>query len=134
MKANELRIGNYVSYFGNSTVKIETIRKDVADYYLIGGIYRNGYTTFYNQIDVISPIPLTKEWLSEFGFVGIDNPNGTPSILYKIKGHPLIEIIFTVFPVTRYNLRCESEKEIQYVHQLQNLYFALTGEELNINL
>lgn len=23
---------------------------------------------------------------------------------------------------------------IQYVHQLQNLYFALTGEELNINL
>jgi len=25
-----------------------------------------------------------------------------------------------------------SEKEVKYIHQLQNLYFALSGEELTI--
>jgi hypothetical protein len=67
-------------------------------------------------------IPLTEEWLLKFGFAVTDGLFGNKyrkSIdLYTMKDKS-IGFVFDDYCIT-----------IQYVHQLQNLYFALTGQEL----
>jgi hypothetical protein len=61
------------------------------------------------------PIPLTEEWLLKFGFIW----HGDIKIL---KGY-----------LNNY-VDGNGETHLKYVHQLQNLYFALTNEELKIEL
>ena len=70
----------------------------------------------------VKPIPLTEEWLERFGFEYSDL-NGD-SGLWKI---PPFQIY------GKYNqFIYEYALDVNYVHQLQNLYFSLTGEELTI--
>jgi len=111
MEARELRIGNYVVFnYQNEKpkeVEVRYVAKDLA-------------------IGFMEPIPLTEEWLFRFGFEKCDNEfwffKGIFSISPSI-GHYEIVGSKLSFAVMR-NLK------IQFVHQLQNLYFALTGEEL----
>ena len=112
LRASELRIGNYVQLNTNIT------QVDVIDYNQI-------IATEFGLIELkyIKPIPLTEEWLLKFGFEtdNIEWWNGIISIgIYK-------DGLFYC-PTGKISLRIG--KEIQYVHQLQNLYFALTGKEL----
>ena len=104
MKATELRIGNWVLSPTEGEIQIE-----------------NGW-----QIDEgedVEPIPLTEDWLERFGFEYSDL-NGD-SGLWKI---PPFQIY------GKYNqFIYDYELDVNYVHQLQNLYFALTGEELKQN-
>jgi hypothetical protein len=71
------------------------------------------------------PIPLTEEWLIKFGFETdkIMFWNGVMSMGYYSDG-------FYYCPTSSIILK--RGIEIKYVHQLQNLYFALTGNELTI--
>ena len=112
MKTNELRIGNWVL---SCSEGIETKVGMIA----VG-------------IDIhFKPIPLTEEWLLNFGFEKrIDCINSLYCIL---AGRVLLEYDFrynTIDMINRVNFHIDIH--IQYVHQLQNLYFALTGEELTI--
>jgi hypothetical protein len=124
MKANQLRIGNYIQDFEDKPYyfQIESIENNNSDYWVT---YRNGSVSCI--VDALEPIPLTEEWLVKFGF--ISNPyadcydfNGIKLECDKTKG--------------RLELWCANiTGKIIYlisVHQLQNLYFALTGEELTI--
>ena len=106
MKANELRIGNYYNQFGNErTVTGETI-KDL--------------TNAPNEQLWCKPIPLTEEWLLRFGFEAIDDG-----------WYQKVEFTWNIYDyLVRWN---GNVINAQYVHQIQNLYFALTGEELTIN-
>jgi hypothetical protein len=71
-------------------------------------------------------IELTEDWLLKFGFT----KNETYSFIKIYSGLELMNISEKYF---RANLRGVSiRKEIKYVHQLQNLHLALTGEELTI--
>lgn len=121
MKANELRIGNLVSYRGkkegivsNLGNTFETIRD--FNYLPYGS----------DDINEYEPIPLTKEWLVKFGFKVAE----FESFKLKIKGFTImVDILGDI-------IDCYLESigtDIHYVHQLQNLYFALTNEELTIN-
>jgi capsid portal protein len=70
-------------------------------------------------------IPLTEEWLKRFGFKRQNNawngPHKNDFSLWNPPGEYGISLNDTIMcPV------------IEYVHQLQNLYFALTGEELTL--
>jgi hypothetical protein len=84
----------------------------------------------------IEPIPLTEEWLLKFGFnkdyksgyIGIDVHN-SDFVLTEPKKMGEWQNGY-VFQFTAGNV--PKFKEIFYVHKLQNLYFALTGEELTI--
>lgn len=103
IKANELRIGNWVMLAGA--------------YWQIG---------FAEEIDVhhFEPIELSPEILEKAGLTKSDKVD----IAYTIS-------IFTNLPdgkIHRYHK--EGLSEPKYLHQLQNLYFALTGTELEINL
>ena len=123
MEIRELRIGNYVRFYPKNdlifTVKclnetfaeIEYIDKD-------GTIY-NSSVDYENLI----PIPLTEEILLKFGYIGNEPVFSEKSTIFTFGIHKIWKP-FNIFLDEYYRF------EIKYVHQLQNLYFALTGEEL----
>lgn len=84
--------------------------------------------------DEFEPIPLTAEWLERFGFKeerrdswGIYDEFGFSIPDFEIERNNSGELRLSV-NVGEYHIG----KPIEYVHQLQNLYFALTGQELVI--
>lgn len=98
----------------------------------------------YSQISSISnnctfkPVPLTDEWLVKFGFEkGGSNRfnyidlNVDESFYIAVNGE---EGVFNCIVALDNGEEEISEciSHIKHVHQLQNLYFALTGEELEI--
>ena len=74
------------------------------------------------NLDYLEPIPLTQELLEKCGFEPFLNMLVKGGIGWT-EGDSLIQI-------------CEGMGAVECttLHQLQNLYFALTGEELNIKL
>ncbi len=121
MKATELRIGNLVN---NNNKPVEIRAKHIL------GINNNAY-------EFVEPIPLTEEWLVKFGFEkyweeikeGEFKGFKSDEHFYKdwIRFYNSNDNFYQLKSITGY-----VPITIQYVHQLQNLYFALTGEELTI--
>jgi len=127
LSAQELRIGNLVYYYVQDKIEGDHDVLNTIDYEDLRIIFGNGDTDY-------KPIPLTEEWLLKFGFTfakkrktyriyfhslqfrGIDN---------KIRMNMADDGFFYFYV---YNATIH----IEYVHQLQNLYFALTGNELTI--
>ena len=126
MKASDLRIGNWVNIFLND-VDYNTIQIKVDDLYYI--IQKNG---------VYEPIPLTEEWLTKFGFKYINTESSyltyaEPSHNYYLQMDVRkSDNKWIILDNTMSELIAFAMVDIIYVHQLQNLYFALTGEELII--
>lgn len=120
MKATELRIGNILDYHGRR-VRVRSIGCNID-----GNCAEFGYFTdsvgFTRNIDddFPKPIPLTEEWLKKFGFKRTLNTWKIDGL--KIYGYN--DIGYNTF------MSLENKIAIKYVHQLQNLCFALTGEEL----
>ena len=135
MKANELRIGNIVTHDDYSGEIFEVIsilpNPDMRNSYMIdtrGG--KNG--TWVNDISLVNPVPLTIKWLLKFGF--IQDLEEDVSYYAYAENCPYDRIEFNYLRdcwVLRDNEGMYYEGP-QYVHQLQNLYFAMTGEELEI--
>jgi hypothetical protein len=106
--ANELKIGNFVEI------------DQYPDYKIINQIEEGIDIDQCVKLNA-SPIPITEEWLLKLGFTS--NPYQDR---YE-KGQLHIECDKTKGEIC---LWIESMPHIKHVHQLQNLYFALTGEEL----
>jgi len=123
VKSSELRIGNYYNEFGITKI---------ADPNLILKLYQieiAGKTA----IDV-SPIPLTEKILIKCGFY--TEHCTSYSTKKPIKYITYHKSSFTFNPLQN-NWWYEGKilrTQPKYVHQLQNLIFALTGTELEINL
>lgn len=118
MKANELRIGNYINIDLPISNEGKLTRIGAINSKKVNGV----------EITKYKPIPLTEEWLIKFGFIfGI-------KLHDFVKGkHQFVEFnvlngYFSESGVFYYSMKTQ----IKYVHQLQNLYFALTGEELTL--
>lgn len=107
MKASELRIGNFVIQGGEIT-RVEQLKRSIDDW---------DKTNHMRTMDC-DPIPLTEEWLLKLGAKKdkIDNT-------YYLSE---LEIMLPNF----FRYKTSIISRIDYVHQLQNLYFVLTGEEL----
>lgn len=128
MEIKELRIGNLVylknnmpSYF----MSISGFNNDI--------IYSNNPSLRTDRqitIEDIEPIPLTEEWLFKFGYKKFLD-------MFTIYDEFYLESIRAQYiNKDGWHARIGNDMhtmcEIIYVHQLQNLYFALTGEELKI--
>jgi len=111
MKANELRIGNWVEQPNDGVTRVTAILNDLQIK------TETGYIDKYCR-----PIPLTEEWLLKFGFRGNERQ--------RVKRFVGLEIYTK--DLWRYNTKGNNALVVEYVHQLQNLYFALTGEELEL--
>lgn len=120
MKASELRIGNFIEQ-PNGLNQVFSI-----DAY--GGVINT-----YEQED-IKPIPLTEEWFLKFGFYKDDRGEEDSVCRFDISGKFMFS--FHLMPDgkinTWYNNEYPEHGVVKFVHQLQNIYFALTGEELEI--
>jgi hypothetical protein len=133
MKVQELRIGNLVEFDGVN-YKVESI-------HLEGCVGLNDIMYEEVNIDDLKPINLTEEWLIRFGFK-IGNIDKLRDKHYVIRSGPMDIIISGVGfwdVYTIYNPFNEKNKNLNiitnnigldYIHQLQNLYFALTGKEI----
>jgi hypothetical protein len=142
MKANELRIGNYVTDDDGvsiySVARVETWNNgDDFNVYVL----ELGRKERYLEGD-FKPITLTEEWLLKFGFNKIvyDSEETGYSVEYNLEVNKDIFISYLDdFSCAIFASEERRSKDfgvlpkweaIRYVHQLQNLYFALTGEEL----
>ena len=120
MKSNELRIGNYLQIDSLTDGSNTIVDIDLFHLNEIGSIKYQ-----YN------PIPLTEEWLIKFGFY-ISNRKGS-----TITDYVIVKDNFGYFEVFCIDITkglgfAGCKYKIKHVHQLQNLYFALTNEELTI--
>jgi hypothetical protein len=118
IKASELYIDKYyyqvVEEYEPCTPKI--IKWNQSNWYAIGECIE--------FIEWFEPIPITEEWLIKFGF----EKNS-----YWFKDDNMLR-----FGLIDNKLHCSIGNDengflynrINYIHQLQNLYFALTGQEL----
>jgi len=133
MKASELRIGNLVKDQSDknrvwSVVGISNITIDVRD---LGG------TSEHPQLcEFIQAIPLTEEWLLKFGFKNVEGWGfEIPITEHGGDGACVIALYhgqYYIIPADGPTIGHWINAPIQYIHQLQNLYLALTGEELEI--
>ena len=127
LKASELRIGNYIKLMFNYE-DYEPLQVTLDD--LVG--------VDKKQADY-EPLPLTEDWLYKFGFENIDKGDND-YITYTDPNHDYYLQIdvrrkdgkYSILDNSFDDLRDFSMVDIMYVHQLQNLYFVLTGEELKI--
>lgn len=129
IEPNELRIGNLIC------------RKDLASgadrfervVHLSEEATTTGPIKVLVRYEDLQPIPLTEDWLKWCGFEGSYFPNqhGAINATLQIGYFTLYYYYFTDRNYTVYEL-ADEKVELKHVHQLQNLYFALTGEELEI--
>lgn len=132
--SNQLRIGNWVmAPMGLTTESYETKDFNTLIPYRIVFISEN-----YGHAELFQPIPLSPEILKNAGLKykkcvisGADMWQGMD--VWEINGIVFRGNISTskggVLKLVGY-----FNSKIKYFHQLQNIYFALTGEELNITL
>ena len=129
MKATELRINNYVKLVfpdGEITTIVEGIKRDSI------ALCVDGRIGWYESKD-IEPIPLTEQWLLDFGFVKKHVDFRTQSNPTAYNGGILKLNDFTVYldkSEIEWAYRATVLDAPKYAHQVQNLFFALTQEEL----
>lgn len=114
MKASELRIGNLVEYLGCVATVVGV------HYHRIGVL---GYTS---HEDNFTPIPITEEWLKKGGYErdehGFwDDPKNGRIRYHKDHGWKIL---------THWVREWVGIKSPEFVHEWQNLTYALTGREL----
>lgn len=139
---NELRVGNFIRQIKYMNGSCDVIRKTSAinkEGYLSVVVIESNNTMSKHPISWFEPIPLTEDWLLKMGFDRKKN---------------YVTEYFQYGKMEKYRIHCYKDGAMQlalpisdengvvtfapplvefnYVHQLQNLYFALTGEELKI--
>lgn len=114
MKTSELRIGNLImtnlfDFDGRITGQFQDIVSP--SHFFISATHNDRY----------SPILITEKWLLRMGFLKDESD--------------FLKHTYTVTDLFggRFAFKINNKFiELSYIHQLQNLYFALTGEELII--
>ena len=153
METKELRIGNYVYYEHTTHVVSGVHGNSVYSWWVKDGKpvieYEakdsSGTQVEAPYIDVVSqyePIPLTEEWLEKLGLIKRNQTEELPEELQQPDIDEDGDIWYTWVKGV-FNLEIQSNgeiwfelyshyKHIKWVHELQNLYFALTEEELTL--
>lgn len=137
MKATELRIGNIITDEFYDDFQKEIIVDSISDKGI--NTYASDDGKPYGQhsaiiecdykFDALRGIPLTEVRLRKLGFEKRNNG------YFKLtKEH--IEFSIWGFDIDKMVLNTGGAftPEVKYVHQLQNIYFALTGEELKYKI
>lgn len=118
INANELRIGNFVNDVGSQPFQIRPINIADALYAEEKGKHHLG----------INAIPITDDWLTKLGFHMFQEfEDGSIANWERGKMSIPQSDLFNIWWQGDY-----LGITIKFVHQLQNIYFALTDEELFI--
>lgn len=138
MKANELRIGNKVNY------TVSGYQKHIGE---ITGINKTedglkAVIDYHYPLSFGEPIELSPEILDKCGFKRNGDKNSQYYFKDGIRYHPgskHLKILRGCDKAGESQAGCCGTSLgdsiiINHLHQLQNIYFALTGEELTVNL
>ena len=116
VQVNELRVGNLIiAALYKTPIIVEDISSTNEDIY--------NRDTGEIPIVSINPIEINSEWFIRFGFAFSGE-----SVLFK----DLFEVAMTKNKKFYLKGLAFTVLEIKYVHQLQNLHFCLTGEDLEL--
>ena len=126
MKAKDLMIGNWLNASNNGFDKHVIVFDFTRDEIQHSDEHQDNI-----PIGQFKPIPLTEEWLVDFGFIKL------PTKSYPLNSQNWCKSdsknnTFFVYTGSRGFETSQSFILHNYVHQLQNLYFASTGEGLTI--
>jgi len=125
MKSTELRIGNRINIHN----RVEIVRS----IYHNGDIQTDRYiTSVDNNINIPSGIPLTEEWLIKLGFTKEDIHDEGGFVDYRYELEKGVQYFVSLWASENLDIvnHVNSSTDLEYLHQLQNLYYALCGEEL----
>lgn len=138
MNQNELRIGNFVS--AKTTSETFNIVCEIGD----GGSGRGWYVRLenvnhgvwleHNDNFLIEGIEITEKWLIKLGFTCDWSKIYTKRIeenSFELRFDKTDKIIVLDVNINYEETSLEF-KHIKYIHQLQNLYFALVNSELQL--
>lgn len=130
IQAQDLRIGNWVNYYNDNVYfKVVSVGHSGLD-------VENSHEKTWIERDQFQPIPITPEILEKAGFIG----------KYKSCGYHYTKDIVNLSSqdeddygnsIENYQLHFYHNHQgapIYFVHQLQNLYHSLIGEELKLEL
>ena len=144
IKANELRFNNIVMSKLNhkqQSVHEPIIYKidQIKDFKAEVSQLKYPLRTTHFKYDELIGIPLTEEWILRLGFNEVykynENNRGLVRMGVSSKMNNL-EISNTIFTFdsepSKLVYLSGLKQDIKYIHQLQNLYFMFTGEELII--
>lgn len=130
MKASEFRIGNIVDCFGECEIISITEKK-------IKVKRTSEERTLTETVPLsslsLNPIELTEEWLMKLGackicgFIYFSIPSLESELYFDLVDDKIINTPRLMGPFSNIIIN-----EVKHVHQLQNLYFTLTGEELTV--
>lgn len=126
MKANHLRMGNFVGFKSNPDKVVILETKHFYDFHISDCYF--------------DPIPLTDKWFEKFGFYKDDEywSRGICDYKYCFKYRDWAKNWafyqeFTDSPNSHDDgIKYPVSFDIEFVHQLQNLWFSLQHEELKI--
>lgn len=116
MNERELRIGNFIK----PKVKLNFADLKTPDIEVVNVIHLRDLEYYGSEKWAFEPIPLTEQWLLDFGFEKNDIGNYDKRMELSFDGRNY-----------RF-MQGWTNVKLKHVHKLQNLYFALTGEELEL--
>lgn len=136
MKPQELRIGNYVEWEDETrdVVRVtEILYSKRLNCYVLSGNEVTGNKEYIKKIPIhieFVGVPLTEQWLLDFGSEEVNGEH------FIDCGEYVLRVAVNAF-YSKWFVSITTKENLatitivyEYVHQLQNLYFALTGKEL----
>jgi len=135
MKPADLRMGNHVLIFLDVEI-IDAIQENYCS--TKGTMYLLGY-------ECIEPIHITEDWLLKFGFYEskikgeygkrfiVDNDDKYEFYIFPLNDLWVIQLynFYEEYGSVDHDV-VSIPRNIQYIHELQNLYFWLAGRELEL--
>ena len=127
MDIQELKLGNLIKISPRENEEGILFLADIQQSSIIGEMLvpRQGYH-FRIKFDEILPLELSEEWLKYLGFIQSD----TEEELWS-DAKNFVQFKFSPFE-SGFLENGQIAVVINYMHQLQNSYFTLTGEQLSI--
>jgi hypothetical protein len=126
IQANDLRIGNLFYLNDDDLIENQNVYEGIAIHKITGedvnmaDFSNDDFNMFYK------PIPITEEWILRFG--------AAPFFMNGLQTHFRIGLHMIRFDGDDFYLELGKGMNIEltHIHQLQNLYFALTQTELTL--
>ena len=138
IQATELRIGNFIGmnleeYPNNffTALEIGETMKVYEGLITLKGAAIKRVETSFMYVDDFEPIPLNEDWLVKLGFTKERNSIDSADLFIKK------DIVF-VLTGEHYTVSWNSvtinliPAKVKFVHELQNLFYCLTGTELTL--
>lgn len=125
-ETKELRLGNYVDLI---KVHKKYLEKKGVDVSLFKVSQINRHAIHINNkarvdVGILEPIPLTEKWILKLGF-----KYNSFTTFYELKDVQIENEDVGTFAFYYKTFKINS---LKYIHELQNLFFALTREELKL--